>query len=228
MNETPVETDTLGPTSRKPRLAVFGGSFDPIHNGHLFIAGEIIRRGLVDEVLFVPANTPPHKPVRYVSPAAMRLAMLQEVLEPYAEFSVSDIEVQRTEAPSYTFETMHMLAGIFPDHELSFLMGMDSLRELHQWHRAVELVSRFDLLIFPRPEVREPAFAELSGHFGPRRARALVNAILDMPSIPISATRIRAAVAAGQNLAGLVPDSVRTFIERQELYTEAEEITHSQ
>ncbi|MCF7853408.1 MAG: nicotinate-nucleotide adenylyltransferase [Candidatus Pacebacteria bacterium] len=223
MIDTPTDSEALGPKARKPRLGVFGGSFDPIHNGHLFIAGEIIRRGLVDEILFVPANVPPHKPASYVSPAELRLTMLQEVLEPYEEFSLSDIEVQHGEEPSYTIDTIHTLAGAFPEHTLCFLMGMDSLVELHQWRRAPELIAKFELLIYPRPGVREPAFAELSGHFGPRQARRLLNSILDTPPVPISATQVRAAVRARQNLAGLVPDCARTFIEQHNLYKETEE-----
>lgn len=213
------------PTSRQRRVAVFGGSFDPVHNGHLFIAGEIVRGGLVDEVLFVPARTPPHKQTRILSPSDNRMAMLREAVNPYTEFSVSDIELVRGDSePSYTIDTLELLGGVFPDHDLYFLLGTDSLADLHTWHRAAELVSRHDFLIYPRGDVESPTFATLASRFSPRLARKLVNAHLPLPAIPVSATAVRRLAGQHGNLAGMIPESVADYIGQHGLYRKHKDI----
>jgi len=200
------------------RIAVFGGSFDPIHNGHLFLAGEVLRRDVADEVLFVPARTPPHKQDRQLSTPEHRLAMLRAAVSPFERFSASDIEIQRTESPSYTIDTLETLRAVYPGARLCFLIGMDSLVELHQWHKVQELVNRFGFLIVPRPGVTPPSFAELSGHFGWKNARKLLNSILPVGCVPISATEIRHCCRAGKTLAGLAPESVLEYIRAHGLY----------
>ncbi len=209
--------------SRKPRLAVFGGTFDPLHNGHIYMAGEILRHRIADEVLFVPAERPPHKDAGALTPSAHRLAMLQLALEPYPEFSVSDIEIQKTSRPSYTIETLEMLHAAYPGHQLAFLLGADSLADLHLWHRASELVSRYEMLVFPRPGEELPVFAVLAEKFGAKLARKLQNSLLDIPGFDVSATHIRQAVAAKLCLAGLVPDTIRNYIKQHELYQNPQE-----
>lgn len=204
-------------TSRNPRLAIFGGSFDPLHNAHMFLAGDIIRRGLVDEVLFVPARRPPHKGGRILTPATHRMEMVRRAIEPFEAFSVSDIELVREET-SYTFDTLSLLSRAYPDHELFFVMGLDSLAELHDWYRASELVNRFNFVVYPRPGVSSPPYSRMVEYFGNRNARKLLDSIIDTPSLPIAATEIRRFAAAGNNLSGLIPESVLNYIKEQQLY----------
>ena len=202
----------------RPRTAVFGGTFDPIHNGHLFIAGEVIRRELATEVLFVPAGTPPHKPSTVSASAAHRLAMVSAAIEGFGEFSISDIEINRKEGYSYTYDTMTLLNRVFPDHDLVFLLGMDSLNELHTWHRATELVSHFDVITYPRGDAMPPAFTRLAERFGGHNAARLLNAVMDCETLPISSTRSRRLVAEMRNPAGLLPASVISYIRSNRLY----------
>ncbi len=202
----------------KPKMAVFGGSFDPIHNGHLFIAGSLLRSGLADEVLFVPAKNPPHKADLELTPGADRLAMLQKATAAHPGLSVSDIELERDDGPSYTIDTMETLSRVFTEHRLLFVMGMDSLRDLSGWYRSGELVNRFDFLVYPRPGVRIPSSVELNPHFGPRNTKKLLDAVVDLPLLPISATAVRAAVARGGSLAGLVSDGIVDYIRKARLY----------
>ena len=205
------------------RVAVFGGSFDPIHNGHIYIAGEVLRRDLAEEVLFVPAKLPPHKLNSPLTEAAHRYAMIEAAIAPYTRFSVSDIEIRRTEdSPSYTIETLETLRAVYPEAVLLFMMGMDSLADLHNWYRASELVTHFAFIVFQRPGVAPPAFSELSTRFGWKNGRKLVNAILDAPSIPISARKIREWHRVGKSLAGLVPESVLDYIQSYRLYLPAQ------
>ncbi|MFW5996586.1 MAG: nicotinate-nucleotide adenylyltransferase [Verrucomicrobiota bacterium] len=220
--EQPATSYLPDTTSRQPRLAVFGGSFDPLHNAHLFIAGEIIRRELADEVLFVPAKQPPHKESVKLTDAETRLKMLYNTLSFYPDFAVSDIEVIREET-SYTYDTLHLIAAAYTESDISFVMGGDSLAELHQWYRATELVQTFPLIIYPRPGFSMPSYAELAHRFGYKNARKLLDSVLDIHGFPVTATGVRELATRKMSLAGLVPESVQNFIVEYELYNQPQE-----
>ena len=212
------------PFARSQRLAVFGGSFDPIHNGHLQLARRIIELGQADEVLFVPAFRPPHKAEGALSPALDRLAMLKLALEPFVDFSYSDIELQRAEEFSYTYDTMTILRKIYPDCEICFIMGMDSLRHLPEWHRASELVQHFKFIIYPRPGVMPPAYTTLAQAFGERNAMKLFGSVLsgdDIVLSELSSSAIRAACARGEDLEQALPVPVWKYIVEHHLYQSA-------
>lgn len=211
----------MPPQPRSYRLAVFGGSFDPVHSGHLNLAAEVVAQSLADEVMFVPALCPPHKPGRLSAPAADRLAMLQLALDGQAPFSCSDIELQRGGPASYTIDTMSVLSKVYPDCELFFLLGMDSLESLHTWHRAGELVQRFNFIVYPRPGVMAPSLHVLDSHFGPRSARKLTSAIVTGEALPlwdISSSQLRQLCAVSAPTVGLLPDPVREYIDAHALY----------
>jgi len=197
---------------------VFGGSFDPVHNGHLFIAGEILRRGAADEVLFVPAAVPPHKTDRELAGPEDRYAMLEAAIAPFQGLSLSDIEIRRTDGPSYTIETLTALQAVFPESELRFVMGTDSLAELHTWREALELASRYEFIIFPRPGAPAPAYAVLAGYFGWKTARKLLDSILPAREMPVSSTEVRECCRRGKSLAGLAPECVAKYIRSKGLY----------
>lgn len=202
-----------------PVLAVFGGSFDPVHNGHFGLAREILDRKLADEVLLVPAGRPPHKVGVELATAEDRMEMLRLAVAAEPGFSTSDIEINREEGFTYTFDTLTLLAQVFPDHELAFLLGTDSLCDLHKWHRAPELVSRYQLFIYPRPGVRLPAYVELTGHFGARNARKLLDSVLEgFPAYDLSATHVREQLAKHRRIEGLCPDAVERYIYSKGLY----------
>jgi nicotinate-nucleotide adenylyltransferase len=203
---------------RTPRIAVFGGSFDPVHSGHLLVAGAILRQNLADEVLFVPAKRPPHKLDRILSPAKHRLAMLEAAITEYPQFSMSDIELQREDGPSYTIDTLETLKRIYNDSELIFVMCMDSLAEIHTWYRATELVNRHEFLVYPRPGVEPPTRLHLNNQFGAHNAAKLLNCIIRTTGIAVSSTDIRQAASTGRCLAGLVPAAVARYIEDNRLY----------
>ena len=176
------------PPSRARKIAVFGGSFDPIHNGHIQIASLILSQNLADEVLFIPALLPPHKDGQTLASPEDRLEMIRLAIQDYIdkikkqaekssanitvaqkknpEFSYSDIELQRTGRKSYTIETMEILSKVYSDYDLCFVMGMDSLRILPTWHKATELVTKTDFIIYPRPGVKPLSFLELERVFG--------------------------------------------------------------
>lgn len=208
------------PLSRPERLAVFGGSFDPVHNGHLALARQIVAGDHADEVMFVPARRPPHKLGRALTPGEHRLAMLRLAIADDEAFSVSDIELTRSEGLSYTFDTLAALRLVFPEPVLFFLLGMDSLADLHKWHRAGELVQHVEFLVYPRPGVTCPSLAELSDRFGVRVARKLLASVREeLPQFAFSSSDVRQAKAAGRDIEGLCPEPVCQYIEMHGLYS---------
>jgi nicotinate-nucleotide adenylyltransferase len=207
------------PVAKVPRMAVFGGSFDPVHNGHLSLAQAVVDAGLADEVLFVPARRPPHKRSRELSDGRHRLEMIRLTLEAHPAFSVSDIELERSEGFSYTFDTLSALRLVFPEHQLLFLMGMDSLRDLHGWHKAGELVQHFEFIVYPRPGVSCPSLAELSDRYGSRNGRRLLDAVKGgLPQFAFSATEVRTACARGADLSRYCPEVVCRYIAANGMY----------
>lgn len=215
---SPVPPEKLPPQVPRPRLAVFGGTFNPVHMGHLWLAGTVLRQNLADEVLFVPAGVPPHKPVAEITAGTHRLEMLRAALAAWPAFSVSDIELQNPEQLSYTYDTLHVMTRAFPDHSLTFLMGLDCLHDLASWHRAQELVSQFNFIIIPRPGVTAPNFVDLADVFGGKNARKLLASVVEIPPLAISASEVRMVCASGKVPVGLVSEPVWAYIQEHGLY----------
>lgn len=212
----PIKLDI--PVSRHPRIAVFGGSFDPIHNGHVTVAREAIRQDLADEVMFVPANQPPHKPDIKLISSKHRMAMLELIVSGNRGFSVTDVELQDEGDTSYTIDTLETLQRAFPDYDLVFIIGMDSLTQLHTWHRASELVHKFDFIVYPRPGYLMPSFSELSVNFGAKLATKLGNSVVDIEPIDIAATEIREMIGKKRSAVDLLPQEIVDYIQDNKLY----------
>lgn len=202
------------PSGVHMRVGVFGGTFDPIHLGHLIVAQEVRFRIPLDRLLFVPAGQPPHKPNRVVTPAVHRLAMLERALEGERAFAVSRLEVDRP-GPSYSVDTLRALrADLGPGVELYFVLGTDQLADLPTWHRPRELLALCHLIAVQRPGVacdlttvarRLPGLAERT-------------VWVPVPQIAIAAREIRRRVAAGEPIRYLVPDAVAAYIAAHGLY----------
>ena len=222
MNQNQEEAEKPLPYARKQRIAVFGGSFDPIHNGHLLIAQKVLELDKADEVLFVPALLPPHKMNRLVATPEQRLEMIKLALGDNAKFSVTDVELQRAGAPSYTFDTMSILKQIYSDCELFLLIGMDSLVGLNSWYRATELVTRGKFIIYPRPGVERPPIYELEKEFGSKNAYKLTYSIMDNEELAqsdISSTAVREAIAQHLSPEKYVPQAVAQYIHDNNIYS---------
>ena len=222
VNQNQEEAEKPLPYARKQRIAVFGGSFDPIHNGHLLIAQKVLELDKADEVLFVPALLPPHKMNRLVATPEQRLEMIKLALGDNAKFSVTDVELQRTGAPSYTFDTMSILKQIYSDCELFLLIGMDSLVGLNSWYRATELVTRGKFIIYPRPGVERPPIFELEKEFGSKNAYKLTYSIMDNEELAqsdISSTAVREAIAQHLSPEKYVPQAVAQYIHDNNIYS---------
>jgi nicotinate-nucleotide adenylyltransferase len=201
-------------------VVVFGGSFDPVHHGHLIIARAIAEQRGFERVTFVPTGRPPHKPAP-ATPAEVRLEMLRAAVELRSGYDVCDLEVRR-EGPSYTFDTIAELRRIHgAGAVIHWVIGADMLEDLHRWRRAGEVLEAANLLVALRPpwDQQMPSLLEkLREHFPAGQVERLVQGVVRTPLIDISSTEIRRRVAAGRPIDFLVPDAVAAIIRRRGLY----------
>jgi nicotinate-nucleotide adenylyltransferase len=202
---------------RRRRIGILGGSFDPIHAGHLSIAQQVADRLRLDEVILVPAGDPPHKRRKRLAPAADRLAMVKLAAHGLARLSVSDLELRR-DGPSYSLDTVRALRReLGEEHDYFFIVGADTVGELPDWHRAAELVAETGFAIAVRPRF-EPDFARVEKELGPAAAAKLRAALVEVQPCDLSSTLVRERTAAGEDVTGLVRHSVAEYIAKKGLY----------
>jgi nicotinate-nucleotide adenylyltransferase len=215
----------------KRRAAIYGGTFDPVHNGHLTVARSVSQLFALDQLIFVPAFVPPHKRGAGITPAFHRFAMLALATENDANFRVSTIELDEPERP-YAVETVARIQEQFgSDWRLFFIMGADSWAEITTWYEWQKLLTICDQIVVTRPgyelaegndamvlDVRGTSEADVSALIESDRKRHAF--FTDAAILDVSATAIRAAARAGdrETLSENVPDSVANYIEKYELY----------
>jgi len=201
-------------------VALFGGSFDPIHNGHLIVARSVAEQLGASRLVFIPAATPPHKRHNDLVPAEDRLAMVRLAVAGESGWEVSDCELRRN-GPSYTIDTvMEFRERLGADTPIAWVIGADTLPELASWYRVEELVELCRIVTAARPGWERPDVAPLRTRLADAHVRRLAGDILDTPRIDIAATDIRRRVREGRSIRYLVPDAVREYIERRRLYVE--------
>lgn len=198
-----------------PYVGIFGGTFDPIHLGHLAAAEGACHLAGLDRVIFMPNRQPPHKVGRIVTSADHRAAMVRLAIEGNPRFTFSDMELER-EGPSYTVETIRTFRSLYPAVRIALLLGMDSLVEIHTWHQYEQVLTQTDTIVFTRPGVsverRDGALRAL----GPELTQRV--RLLEIPGVDLSATLLRNMTTGGYPLRYLVPEAVRTYIEQNNLY----------
>ena len=199
--------------------AVFGGTFDPVHAGHIGLADYLLKTGRVSRVVFLPAPHPPHKPGNEPAPFADRTAMLRAAVEGHAGMSVSEMEAERP-GPSYTVDTLDILKKRYPAERFVWVVGSDSLNQLHLWHEAERLVRENRFLTYPRPGA-EADLDLLRSVWPPELFEKLSGGILnDVPEFDPSSTIVRRRLAGeGPDACrGLLPDPVLNYIKKHNLY----------
>ncbi|MCX2726233.1 nicotinate-nucleotide adenylyltransferase [Thermomicrobium sp. 4228-Ro] len=195
------------------RIGIFGGTFDPVHHGHLIVAEVMMEELGLDRVLFLPAGQPPHKLDRPITPAFHRLTMLQLALQGNPHFGISFVDVERP-GPCYTVDSLAILRREYPGDELVFLMGEDSLRDLPTWREPNRIAEQALLGVALRPNV-EVDLATVFAAVPAARDRVL---LVHVPLIQIAASDIRRRVAEGRTIRYQVPRAVEQYIERHGLY----------
>jgi nicotinate-nucleotide adenylyltransferase len=200
------------------RVGVIGGTFDPVHYGHLVIAEEAYAALDLAEMVFVPAGHPPHKLDNMVATAQHRLAMLKLAIASNAHFAISRVDLERP-GPSYTVETLRLLRRHWGEQTaIYFLIGWDSLEDLLTWHDPVGILEQLSYLV----AVRRPGYNEdgayrdsLEARLPGIKQRLLV---VSAPQLEISSTDLRARVAEGRPIKYQLPESVEQYIEQNRLY----------
>jgi nicotinate-nucleotide adenylyltransferase len=199
------------------KLGIFGGSFDPIHFGHLLLAETCREQCRLDRVLFVPAAVPPHKRSQPLTLARDRIEMVRLAIGGHEQLSVSTIEIDRG-GVSYTVDTLTALAEQHPGSSLFFLMGADSLNELPTWREPQRLCELAVPLVVRRASSPEPDFSSISHLVTASRLDEIREHQAEMPIIELSSTEIRQRVAVGRSIRYRTPRAVEKYIETHGLY----------
>ncbi len=217
--------DRLECSVYRPMIGILGGTFDPVHHGHLRLAVEMLEGLKLDEVRLVPARQPPHRRVPSAS-AEDRRAMLEAALVNTAGLRLDARELTR-EGPSYTVDTLASLRRDFPGLSICLILGMDAFRELDTWHRWEAVLGLAHIGVAQRPGSRRPDSGPVATLLRERHTddpavlgEACCGRIIvrETPLLDISATRIRRLLAAGRNPRFLLPDAVLDVIHQRGLY----------
>lgn len=192
------------------RIGIFGGAFDPVHNGHLLLAEQCREQCELDEVWFVPTRVPPHKP-NTLSPGRVRVEMLELATAGIREFLVKRIELDRDDV-SWTVDTLRSIRESNPDDELFLLIGGDSLNDLLTWREPEAIADLATIVAINRSGIAESKADAVDASLL-HRVRHVT-----MPGIALSATEIRDRVRAGRSIRFLVPRAVEQLIRERELY----------
>ena len=215
------------------KTGIIGGTFNPIHSGHLSIAQELAEKCQLDRVIFVPAAIPPHKDSDQLTPFNHRLAMVECAIAPHHNFTSSDIENQRA-GKSYTVDTLQHLRKRYPTDQFYFLIGMDSLAHLHKWYKFTQIFELCHLVVARRPQTKNITIdtdlpvairqqfcydSELNTYCH-RSGNQLI--FLEDTFLDISSTQIRAELSKGNCVKSLLSSPVAEYIQAHQLYVRPE------
>ncbi len=219
--------------TRRERIGLFGGTFDPIHNGHLRAVRLVQRRFGLDRVFFIPAAIPPHKARPDMAPARDRLRMTALALAGHDSWTASPVEL-RAGGPSYSIRTIETMRRRFPRARLFFIVGADTFLEIKTWREWERVLRRCAFIVMTRPGSRLGAAASVLGPAWKDALRRVAPGerlldgafeppgvfFLPIAALPVSSTEIRARAREGRSLAGLVPPAVADHIRTKRLYRE--------
>jgi nicotinate-nucleotide adenylyltransferase len=199
------------------RLGIFGGSFDPVHYGHLLLAEACREQAQLDAVWYVPAATAPHKQDQTPATPEQRIDMLRLAIGGQSAFDVCDIELKRG-GVSYTVDTLRDLKSQDSRRELFLLLGGDSLTDLPNWRAADEICRLALPVVVGRPNAAEPDFSVLAGVASAEQIQAMKQQQIEMPLIGLSSQDIRRRVAEGRSIRYMTPRAVEEYIRSANLY----------
>lgn len=206
-------------TRQIQRVGIVGGTFDPIHYGHLAAAAGAHHELSLDRVLFMPNRQPPHKQGQAVTDAADRLAMVRLAVRSDPRFEVSTFELEQ-DGPSYTVRTVSALREAHPDWDIYFIAGADSLYDIRTWYQYERLLQLCHFVAVARPGYPPEHWDQLRRELGPDLADQITR--LDLPGVDLSASALRRRVREGAPITYLLPPEVEEYVKRHGLYREQE------
>jgi nicotinate-nucleotide adenylyltransferase len=199
------------------RLGLFGGSFDPVHFGHLLLAEYCREQCGLEQVWFLPAAVPPHKQGRELSPGETRAEMLELAIAGHEHFAVNRYEIDRG-GVSYTVETLRHFRSESSQWELFLPMGADMLHDLPNWRESAEVCRLATPVVVCRPGEKEPDIGALAPLVSPERIDEIRRHLVTMPEIGLSGTEIRRRVHEGRSIRYQTPRAVGMYIQTHGLY----------
>jgi nicotinate-nucleotide adenylyltransferase len=202
----------------KQRVALFGGTFDPVHQGHTTVVTRVCLQLEADALVFIPARRSPLKTSLPKASDADRVAMIRLAIADHPTWEVSDCEIHRP-APSYTLDTILHFRGLYGDRAvLYWLIGADAIRELPNWYRIPEVLEQCTIVSMYRAGWPRPDFSPFRALWGEAQVRSLQEHVVETPLVDVSSTAIRQRLAAGQDVAGMLHPPVLEYIRRNALY----------
>jgi nicotinate-nucleotide adenylyltransferase len=199
------------------KIGIFGGTFDPVHLGHLILAEQCREQAALDQVLFVPAALPPHKLEQTLTPFAQRVEMLSLAISGQPAFRIDELEKDRS-GPSYTVDTLMKLQQARPGDELCFILGSDSLHDLPLWYQPRRILELATLLVVARADWPTFSAEELKQSLQLADDFPLRYQIVEAPLITIASRDIRRRIAEGRSVRYMIPRAVEAYVEDKGLY----------
>lgn len=197
------------------KKAIFGGTFDPIHNGHLHIAYEALYKLQLNKIIFMPSGTPPHKLEKNITSSLLRHEMVKMATRGERCFDVSDYEINKSNL-SYTYQTLEYFNNLEKDTEWYFLTGVDCLMDIEGWKNTDKIFQLCKLIVFNRPGYNMENIEEQKNKVEKKYCNKIE--FLDIPLLDISSTNIRNNIIEGKSVSYLLPESVYNIIEELNLY----------
>lgn len=198
------------------RIGIMGGTFDPIHNGHIMLGRQAKEEYELDQIWFMPSGQPPHKTDRKVTDAETRWAMAKLALNGQESFVLSDFEIRRP-GNTYTAQTLTLLKETYPEHDFYFIIGADSLYEIERWYEPQRVMGQTVLLVAGREYDKEHRSLQKQIHYLEETYHARIRK-LHCDRMDLSSEELRGMAAAGKSLEGLVPEAVAEYIKHHHLY----------
>jgi len=199
------------------RIGIFGGTFDPVHLGHLIMAEQCREQGQLDQVWFIPAARPPHKQDRPLTSFIHRVEMLALAIAGMPAFRVDELEKDRP-GPSYTAETLQELQGRHPEVQFALLLGTDCLPDLPMWKNPTRILELAELLVVSRPGWPLRTVEEIRQSLGLAPESPLRLQAIHVPLVDIASRDLRQRIAQQRSIRFLVPRAVECYIEEKKLY----------
>ena len=201
--------------NEKNRIGILGGTFDPVHNGHLALAKGAMEAASLKRLIVMPAKVQPFKLGKEIAEDSHRLAMVRAAFADDDRVEVSDYEICHTYI-SYTYDTLMYLKELYPEDELFFILGTDSFLDVEYWHKGIELLEKFSFIVGSRPGYRENELDDKIKHYGERYHTSVIKVEDRMPDI--SSTMIKERIRNELPVSNLIPENVERYIHDQRLY----------